>query len=418
MKNDLSYSRFLSLTIVLIFAISSFGSLAVFAQSGRQKPTGDQKKNQRDDQKKKNEGQKDEEQKEELPKDIINKPTDDVESVATSIVNVDAVVYNKKTGQIVTGLKKENFAIFEEKEQQQITNFSTPEAPITVAVIVEYSKLGQTLGYYASNGMENGKLEVIRPVASFLTQFIKPPNDYASVIAYDMRPTPLTDFTNDPQRLQQVISLLLRNNPAFTETNLFDAVKFTLVGGKGDAVVLEDSKERTAEYGGIRDIQGRRKAILLVASGLDTFSKINYDQARKVIQSSGVPIYIIGTGNLFFKKYESQMGATDGLAGSTQPGRMSFYQAQNTLTTFAKESGGAYFPITFEGEIRSALQSINALLRNQYSLAFPVNEAKRDGKAHKLTVKVDVNGDGQYDDKEYVVQHRQVYMVPKLGDKK
>lgn len=416
MKTNRSVLRFISFSLILVLTISGLSVSSIYSQSGRQKPTGtDQKKNQRDQ---KGDEKKDE-QKEELPKDIINKPQDgDVVAVATNIVNVDAVVYHKKSGQIVTGLKKANFAIFEEKEQQPITNFSTPEAPITVAVVVEFSKLGQTLGYAGSGGFDNGTLEVIRPVATFLTQFIKPPNDYASVVAFDMRPTPLTDFTNDPQRLQQVIYLLLRNNPAFTETNLFDAVKFTLIGGKGDSVVLENSKERTAEYGGIKDIQGRRKAILLVASGLDTFSKINYDAARKVIQSSGVPIYIIGTGELFFKKYGDRLGATDGLAGSISPGRMSFYQAKNTLTTFAKESGGAYYPVTFEGEVPSALQSINALLRNQYSLAFVPSELKRDGKSHKLVVKVDVDGDGTYDDKDYVVQHRSVYVIPKPGEKK
>ncbi|MCA1558230.1 MAG: hypothetical protein LC731_06795 [Acidobacteria bacterium] len=60
----------------------------------------------------------------------------------------------------------------------------------------------------------------------------------------------------------------------------------------------------------------------------------------------------------------------------------------------------------------SALESINALLRNQYSLGYNPGE-KRDGKQHKIVVKVDVDGDGQYDDKEYVVQSRQFYNAPK-----
>jgi hypothetical protein len=80
----------------------------------------------------------------------------------------------------------------------------------------------------------------------------------------------------------------LRNNPAFRETNLFDAVKFSLIGGKGDSVVLDNSKERYAEYGGMVDVKTPRRAIILVASGIDTFSKINYGQARKVIQDSGI----------------------------------------------------------------------------------------------------------------------------------
>ncbi len=127
----------------------------------------------------------------------------------------------------------------------------------------------------------SGKLEVVRPVAYFLSRFIKAPDDYASVIAFDMRPTPITDFTNDPNRLRQTVDILLRNSPAFRENNLFDAIKFALVGGKGDSVVLEDSKESTAQYGGMVDVKAKRRAIILVASGIDTFSKTNYDEVQK-----------------------------------------------------------------------------------------------------------------------------------------
>jgi Ca-activated chloride channel family protein len=230
------------------------------------------------------------------------------------------------------------------------------------------------------------------------------------VVAFDIRPTPLTDFTNDPGRLSQVVNLLLRNRPAFRETNLFDALKFVLVGGRGDSVVLEDSKTEKSDYAGLVNVQGRRRAVILVASGIDTFSKINYGDARKIAQDAGIPIYIIGTGNLFFKKYGDRLDATDGLSGS--PGRMTFLQADNTLKTFAKESGGAYYPVTFEGELPKVLGSINALLRSQYSLAFNPGDV-RDGKQHKIKVSVDVNGDGVYDDKEYVIQARSVYNAPK-----
>jgi Ca-activated chloride channel family protein len=331
-------------------------------------------------------------------------------TVTTQIVNVDTVVYHKKSGQIVTGLKKENFAIFADGQPQVITNFSTPEAPITVAMVVEYSKWSEVFGYYGSQGQEQGTYEVIRPTAMFLQQFIKPPDDYVSVVAFDLRPTTLTDFTNDPARISQVISLLLRNTPAFRETNLFDALKFVLVGGRGDSVVLEDSKNDKADYAGLVSVQGRRRAIVLIASGIDTFSRINYGDARKIAQNAGIPIYIIGTANLFFKQYEGSMDAVDSISGS--PGRMTFYQAQNTLKTFAGETGGAYYPVTFPGELPNVLNSINSLLRSQYSLAFNPGDV-HDGKQHKIKVSVDVNGDGVYDDKEFVIQARQFYNAPK-----
>lgn len=392
--------------LTLVFATTGHITTAL-AQSRRQPPVSNQKKNKRPA----DGGQQSGEKQDPLPPDIVGKPQEaETVKVTTALVNVDAVVYHKKSGQIVTGLKKENFTIFEDGVQKEITNFSTPEAPITVAVLLEYSKLSEALGFYGSGGFDMGQYEVLRPAAMFLSQFVRPPDDYVSVIAYDMRPTPLTDFTNDPRRIQQVISLLLRNRPAFRESNLFDSIKFVLAGGKGDAVVLEDSKSSTAEYAGLASVQGRRRAMILIASGIDTFSKINYDQARKVAQNAGVPIYIIGTGNLFYKKYEHLLPATDDITGS--PGRLTFLQAQNTLKTFAKETGGVYYPVTFEGEIPKVLQSINAFLRNQYSLGYNPGDV-RDGKQHKLVVKVDVNGDGQPDDKEFVVQSRPFYNAPK-----
>jgi VWFA-related protein len=405
MRFKRSYPLFaIALSLLLLGANVNPG----WSQSRRQPPSSNEKKNKRPAETKPGE-----QPQEPLPKDI-EPPTknQDLEkvSISTQIVNIDAVVYHKKSGQIVTDLKKGNFALFADGTQQTITNFSTPEAPITVAMVVEYSKWSEMFGLYGNRGYEPGTYEVIRPTAMFLSQFIKPPDDYVSVVAFDIRPTPLTDFTNDPARLQQVVTLLLRNTPAFRETNLFDALKFVLVGGRGDSVVLEDSKSEKSDYAGLASVQGRRRAVILVASGIDTFSKINYGDARKVLQNSGVPVYIIGTANLFKKIYGDSLPATDSMLG--MPGRMSWLQADNTLQTFAKETGGAYFPVTFEGELPKVLGSINALLRSQYSLAFNPGDV-RDGKQHKLQVKVDVNGDGTYDDKEYTVQARQFYNSPK-----
>ncbi len=404
--------------LILIVLLCTLGAVG-FAQSKPQKPdatTGNSKKNQRPTPKTEEELKKEAEQRrlEEEEKTAVK--DDEVLTIKTNIVNVDAVVYDKKTGQIITGLKKENFAVFENGVKQEITQFATPEAPITVTLVVEYSRWSEIFGRYASRGFESGKLEVVRPVAYFLSRFIKPPDDYASVIAFDIRPTPITDFTNDPNRLRQTIDILVRNNPAFRENNLFDSIKFALVGGRGDAVVLEDSKEETAQYGGMIKVKAKRRAIILVASGINTFSKVSYDDVRKVIQESGIPIYIISTGNLFYKLYESQLPATDGIDGT--PGRLTFLQAQNTMNTFAKESGGKHFQVTFEGELPGVLNDINTLLRNQYSIAYDAGEKPKDGKKYKLEVKVDLNGDGVYEEKQLIVQHRPFFVTEKEKVKK
>ena len=394
---------------MIVFALlASLGLSGSLGQSRRQPPTSNEKKNKRPAET----AQPGEKPADEpLPPDLTGKPQEAEKiTVSTQIVNVDTVVYHKKSGQIVTGLKKENFSILVDGGPQTITNFSTPEAPITVAMVVEYSKWSEVFGRAAGGTFDPGTYEVIRPVALFLQRFVKPPDDYVSVVAFDLRPTTLTDFTNDPARINQVINLLLRNYPAFRETNLFDALKFTLVGGRGDAVVLEESKSEKADFGGLVSVQGRRRAIILVASGIDTFSKITYGDARKIAQNAGIPIYIIGTGELFYKKYEAFLPATDSLTG--MPGRMTFLQAKNALGTFAKETGGAYFPVTFPGELPNVLGNINSLLRSQYSLAFNPGDV-HDGKQHKIKVSVDVNGDGVVDDKEYVIQARQFYNAPK-----
>jgi Ca-activated chloride channel family protein len=396
--------RFVAFTILLALILGMSGGLNVFGQARPQRPQSNEKKNKRP-------GDKEEQKQEPTPADIVNKAQEAEKlTISTNLVSVDAVVYQKKGGQIVTGLKRGNFAIFVDGLEQPITNFATPEAPITIAMIIEYSKWTEIFGSWGNGGFDPGTYEVIRPAAMFLSQFIKPPDDYASVVAFDIRPTPLTDFTNNPARINQVITLLLRNSPAFRENSLFDALKFTLVGGRGDSVVLEDSKSEKSDYSGFVSVQGRRKAIILIASGIDTFSKINYDQARKVTRSAGIPIYIIGTGNLFFKKYGDRLEATDSLTG--MPGRMTFLQADNQLKTFAAETGGMYWPVTFEGELPRVLSSINSMLRSQYSLGFKPPDI-HDGKQHKIVVKVDVDGDGVYDEKEYIVQARQYYIAPK-----
>ena len=405
----------------LLFLLAAFFLFAAsgFSQSKPQRPENprpDGKKNQRPAAKTEDELKKEAEQKkiEEEVKNSIY--VDDPVKIETQIVNVDAVVYNKKTGQIVSGLKKENFQVFEDGVKKEISNFATPDSPITVTLLVEYSKWTEIFGSAAGGIFEPGVYEAIRPVAQFLTQFIKPPNDYASVVAFDIRPTPITDFTNDPQRIRQTIEILLRNRPTFRENNLYDALKFVLIGGRGDSVVLDNEKSEKTDYQGMIAVKSKRRAVILVASGIDTFSKTNYDQIRKIIQRAGIPIYIISTGNLFFKKYEPYLGATDSISGA--PGRLTFLQARNAMNTFAKESGGAHFEMTFESEIPAYLQSINALLRSQYSLAYDLDQPHEPGKRYKIDVKVDVDGDGVTDEKQFVVQHRPFVLGPPTPGKK
>src|SRR3954469_22489654 len=174
MKSSISSRRLIVILAVIAFAVCAIGTSS-WAQSRRQPPVSDQKKNQRPPDK-----PADEPTPEPTPKDIMGKQQEAEKlTVTTNLVNVDAVVYNKKTGQPQLSLGKDNFAVFVDGAKKDITNFATPEAPITLTLVVEYSKLAEVLGYYGSHGMEAGQNEVIRPTAIFLSQFIKP-EDYVS----------------------------------------------------------------------------------------------------------------------------------------------------------------------------------------------------------------------------------------------
>ncbi|MEY4168124.1 MAG: hypothetical protein RIR52_1948, partial [Acidobacteriota bacterium] len=232
-------------------------------------------------------------------------------NIDTAIVNVEAVVYNKKTGGILQGLKRENFEIYEDGIRQEIDNFSSPEAPVTMVLLLEYSKLVDLLGMPTGGFFEPGRIEILRPAYEFVRTFVQP-KDFVSIVAFDIRPTPIVDFTDDKSRLMGAINLLIRNNPAFSESNFFDALKFVLRGGVGDSVVLEQNQQEKTEYAGLYEVNART-AILLVGSGIDTFSKINFDEARKIVENSGVPVYAIGTGNMFLKRYDQQLDPGRGL---------------------------------------------------------------------------------------------------------
>jgi len=396
------------MVLVLLLAVAVAGSFAMLigdradAQAGRK--TGEKAK------KNPNATGDPEEQRKQEEKKIDKTQPPAAIAINTDLVNVETVVYNKKTGGLILGLKQENFEIYEDGVKQEIENFATSDAPLTMVLVLEYSKLVDLLGSASSQYFEPGRVEVLRPAIEFVRTFVKP-KDFISVVAYDMRPTPIIDFTDDPAKLAAAINLLIRNNPAFSESNLFDTMNFVLRGGKGDSVVLDENNTnnaRTSDYAGLEELNGRT-SILLVSSGLDTFSKINFDQARKVVENAGVPVYTIGIGNMFLKKYDQYLDPMRTPFGV--PDRLTLLQAQNTLKTFSDSTGGKYFPVTFPGEIPSVLQSISALTRNQYSIGYAPSNSRREGKRRKILVKVNL-GD-QIDPKLIMIQHRQTYSEPK-----
>lgn len=265
-----------------------------------------------------------------------------------NVVNVDVAVVDNR-GNFIPNIPRGNFRILEDNVPQQITNFSMGEAPMTVALVIEFSNLyqqywGET--WYQTLTAAYGFLETLKP------------EDYVAVVAYDLRPEILSDFSTDKRKAHEAMQRL--RIAAFSESNLFDAIA--------------DTADRMS------GIEGR-KAIVLISSGVDTFSKLRFDQTRKILQNSGVPIYAIGLMQALREWYDAR-----GYMGSIA--RLDFLQADNQLRTFAKETGGmAFFP-RFYGEFPSIFQAISHSLRNQYSLAYEPSNKARDGKFRKIKVQL------------------------------
>ena len=376
-----------ALLTVLLFA-SAVPRSSVVAQSGRQPEK--KKVEKKTDEKK---GTEPQEPAPPLPKDFKQEPPI---KLSTQVVNVDVTVVDKKSGRLYTNLTKKNFTIYEDGVKQETTNFASGEGPMTAVLLIENNYRNRRYSNYYDPTFAQ---EIFQSAATFARSFVKP-DDHVALVTYSMRPKVIQDFTGDSGRLYQAIVAAARDTLNFSEANIYDSLSFVLMGGK--AIQLFEEEAGESQYTGLQEIEGH-SAVILVTRGIDTFSRLTYDKAMKIVSRAGVPIYIVGVGNLYFKKY-----------GDSLPPelRMEFLQAQNGLNTFAKLSGGAYFPMTFESEIPQIMRSIEVMLRGQYSLGYSPTNTRREGKDRKLKVDVDIDGDGTPDNKQLDLHYREKYIEP------
>jgi VWFA-related protein len=272
-------------------------------------------------------------------------------SVETTLVNVDVLVTDED-GRVLGGLKRENFRIIDNGREQAITNFSPVNAPITIVMLMEYS--GFAYDYFAYKAAAWG--------SDFLDHL--EPEDYVALVTYDIKPTVRVDFTRNKAAVRDSLSML--SYPSFREANLFGAMLDTL-----------DRLER---------VRGKR-SILLITTGVNTFSAANFDDVRQRLKEIDAPVFCIGIAEAEYMAAESRGQYSSG-------SNLSYLQSKNQLDTFAKMSGGmAWFP-RFQGELPSIFDSVAVMLRNQYRLGFSPPESMRDGKYHKLKINI-VGADGK-----------------------
>jgi Ca-activated chloride channel family protein len=156
--------------------------------------------------------------------------------------------------RLVTGLDKENFQIYEGKEQQDVRHFSSEDAPISLGVIFDMS------------GSMNSKIERAREAVK---EFFKTAN---------------SDFT---QSVDDVEGKLL----------------FTLPKGRTallDAIYLGISKMRDAKY--------PKKALLIISDGGDNHSRYTEGEIKSLIKEADVMVYSIGIYDQYLPTEEERLG--------------------------------------------------------------------------------------------------------------
>jgi len=273
--------------------------------------------------------------------------------VNVPLVNVDVLV-TTRDGQWVPGLRKENFRVSEDGVQQAVSKFSVTEAPITAVLLVEFASTTWPM-----------EVEALNASYSFANTLRK--EDWVAVAYYDMQPHILTDFTQDKRAVFGALNQL--RIPGFAETNEFDALYDTL-----------DRLDR---------VEGK-KYVILVSTGVDTFSKLTYDKiVKKVKDTKDVTVFPISIG-WYLREYCETHGCTGlshGMA-SYHISTIDYLQADNEMRNFAALTGGkAYFP-RFQAEFAEIFHDIGDNIRHQYSLAYSPTNTKLDGTYRKLKVQV------------------------------
>jgi len=285
------------------------------------------------------------------PKKIEGMPDYSIQ-VSVPLVEVPVMV-TTKDGQFISSLKRENFKIFEDGVQQNISNFTISEAPITAVLLVEYAATNYSF-----------MMEALRASYSFAQSLKK--EDWVAVEYYDMHSYILVDFTQDKMAIFGALNQL--RIPGFSETNLFDA--------------LYDTCDR------LDRIEGH-KYIILISTGFDSFSKLNLDQITKKIKTTkDVTIFPISIG-WTLREYCEVNHCTGATRGAGIPvSQMDYLQADNEMQTFARLTGGRFYQPRFQAEYPEIFHAIAGDIRNQYQIAYHPSNPKLDGSYRKLKVEV------------------------------
>jgi Ca-activated chloride channel family protein len=234
--------------------------------------------------------------------------------------------------RLVVGLNQDNFQVFEGKKAQQIKHFSSEDVPISLGIIVDTS---------------GSMADKMNRVEEAVNQFCDAANlqDEFFMITFGDQPRLAVDFTTDPQELRK--ELLFTQTKG--RTSLLDAVYMAL------------GKMRQAKY--------PRKALLIISDGGDNHSRYGERDVKSAVKESDVMVYAIGTFDRYVPTQEELLGPA-------------------LLTELTQPTGGRSFVLQNASQMPDVAHRIGTELRTQYVLGYRPQDAPKDGKWHKIKVKL------------------------------
>jgi Ca-activated chloride channel family protein len=224
---------------------------------------------------------------------------------ATGLVTMKLVVQDP-SGYFIPNIRRENFAVYENGERRQIETVEIEHPPVSLGLLLEFGGRVPGFNRLLSEQVSNAGRQLLEAVGH---------PDKIAVWKYNNKVEKIADFSQPHNELESLFYSL--GTPEVSETNLYDALIFTL-----------DQ---------MREVSGR-KALILISSGIDTFSKASYQDALKATGESDSPIYAISLA----RNLRSDVELHD-LTASI--GRMDWEKADTDLQNIARVSGGrAYSP--------------------------------------------------------------------------
>ena len=279
--------------------------------------------------------------------------------VQVNLVNLFATVRDKHKA-IVTGLKQDDFQVYEDGQLQEITNFSAESnLPITLGILMDTS--GSE--YYMLSGEKEAG-------SRFLGRVLRK-GDLAMIMTFDTDVDLLADFTDDRGMLDRAINRAQINAPS---GGMIAQGPLPSSGSGGtnfyDAVYLAAHDKLSSEAG--------RKAIVVLTDAEDTGSKIQLGDAIEAAQRTDTVVHIL-------------LVAADG-------------GDQSVARRLTDDTGGRMIIVRSERNLEQAFDQISEELRSQYTIGYTPTNKKHDGSYRKIRVEMK--------NKDYSVLTRRGYYAP------